>query len=190
MNKQGGLLVLVACALAMTSTAAFAQSQGQGSRPRQPIDRGMDSDMRRSQDRMEMKDHRMDRMKARDHMQLQDRDIYGHELMSAQELNEYRDQIQNAGSAKEREELRAEHHAKMQARAKAQGVALGPASEGPIYGGKLTSVEERNQFREKLRMMDSDDERAEFMAQHRDEMQLRAKSQNLELDENEIEEAE
>jgi hypothetical protein len=39
-------------------------------------------------------------------------------------------------------------------------------------------------------MIDSDDERAEFMAQHRQEMQLRAKSQNLELDENEIEEAE
>ena len=44
--------------------------------------------------------------------------------------------------------------------------------QGGDYGGALMwSVEERNQYREQLRLIESDQERLQFMAKHREEMQ-------------------
>lgn len=60
--------------------------------------------------------------------------IYGSQLMTAQERAEFREQIRNAGSEEERQRLRAEHHVKMQERAKAQGITL-PEEPSP-QGGK------------------------------------------------------
>jgi len=54
-------------------------------------------------------------------------------------------------------------------------------SDQDIYGSEVMSVEERNQYREQLRVMDSDNERLQFKAQHREKMQLRAKSQGVPL---------
>lgn len=67
--------------------------------------------------------------------------IYGSQLMTLQERNEYRDRLRNARSAEERERIRAEHHERMQARARERGVTLPdqpPAGRGygtgPGYG--------------------------------------------------------
>jgi len=47
-----------------------------------------------------------------------------------------------------------------------------------IYGNELMSVEEHNQYREQLRLTESDPEaRTKFMAQHQEKMQVRAKQQ-------------
>ena len=61
-----------------------------------------------------------------------------------------------------------------------------------IYGGEMMSVEERNQYREQLRLTENDPQaRTRFMAQHKEEMQERAKVQGVELkDPPETEEAE
>lgn len=52
-----------------------------------------------------------------------------------------------------------------------------------IYGGAMMSEQERNQYREQLRLIGSDEqERTRFLAQHREEMQKRAKTRGVELD--------
>lgn len=49
-----------------------------------------------------------------------------------------------------------------------------------IYGSQLMSVEERNQFREQLRLTESNPEaRTKLMAEHREKMQQRAKAKGV-----------
>jgi len=58
-------------------------------------------------------------------LQVQDQEgVYGSQLMTEQERNEYRNQMRALKTEQEREAFRKEHHEKMKARAKAQGVAL------------------------------------------------------------------
>ena len=61
-----------------------------------------------------------------------------------------------------------------------------------IYGSGLMSEQERNQYREQLRLTESDPQaRTKLMAQHKEEMQKRARAQGVELrDPPEAEEAE
>lgn len=52
-----------------------------------------------------------------------------------------------------------------------------------IYGGEYMSVEERNQYREQLRLTESDPEaRVKLEAQHQEKMQQRANAQGKTLD--------
>jgi len=45
------------------------------------------------------------------------------------------------------------------------------------------TVQERNEYREQLRNMDSDEEREKFQAQHHEQMSLRAKALEREIEE-------
>ena len=60
---------------------------------------------------------------AADQQQSQNQ-VYGWQLMSEQERNEYHTKMQNMKTAQEREQYRMEHHKMMQERAKAQGKTL------------------------------------------------------------------
>lgn len=52
-----------------------------------------------------------------------------------------------------------------------------------VYGGEFMSVEERNQYREQLRLTESDPEaRTKLEAQHQERMQQRAKAQGKTLE--------
>jgi len=75
--------------------------------------------------------------------QIQDNQIYGSQLMTQQERNQYRARMQAAKTEQDRERIRKEHHEQMQVRAKERGVTL-PAEPpphgmgggmGPGYGG-------------------------------------------------------
>lgn len=67
-------------------------------------------------------------------MQMHDQDqIYGSQLMTEEERTEYRSKMRSAQTAKEREDIRNEHHQEMQDRAREQGVTL-PATP-PAHGG-------------------------------------------------------
>jgi hypothetical protein len=58
-----------------------------------------------------------------------------------------------------------------------------PQGEGKIYGAELMSEQERNQYREQVRLIGQDPEKmAQFKAQHREEMQKRAKVKGVDLD--------
>ncbi|HJX58879.1 MAG TPA: hypothetical protein VJ325_09175, partial [Thiobacillus sp.] len=63
--------------------------------------------------------------------------IYGYELMTPQERNEYHARMRALNIEQEREAFRLEHHEKMQERARAQGKTLPdtpPAGRGPGMG--------------------------------------------------------
>jgi len=61
--------------------------------------------------------------------------IYGNQLMTQQERNEYRTKMRAAKTDEEREQIRKEHHERMKERAKAQGVTL--PDEPPTRGGGM-----------------------------------------------------
>jgi hypothetical protein len=136
---------------------------------------GHDQDQDRVQDR--------DRLHVSDPASLRDGDVYGSALMSEEELKQYRNQLMNMETAEAREQHQTRHEAKMQERAQLQGKDLVPPGQGPIYGGELMTVQERNQYREQLRHMDSQDEVEKFQAQHREQMELRAKALELDIEE-------
>ena len=114
---------------------------------------------------------------------LKDEQIYGHELMSADELARYRKELAQQKLAADRARYQHEHEKRMRERAMAQSRDLVPPGQGPIYGGALMSVEERNEYREALRNMKSDAERVQFEARHREEIQKRARALRIDLEE-------
>ena len=58
-----------------------------------------------------------------------------------------------------------------------------PQGSDKIYGAEVMSEQERNRYREQLRLIGQDPEkRAQFMAQHKEKMQKRAKAQGIDLD--------
>ena len=110
---MGKLFTSTALAGALILTGLSAQAADQ------------DQDRTRAQDQTQTRD------------QIRDQDIYGHNLMTVQERNEYRNRMRTANTAEERERIRAEHHAQMQIRAKEKGMMLPdepPAGRGPGMG--------------------------------------------------------
>ncbi len=63
--------------------------------------------------------------------------IYGSQLMTQQERNEHRTQMRAAKTAQEREQIRKEHHERMNERAKVRGVNL--PDEPPVRSGGMGS---------------------------------------------------
>lgn len=185
MRCQSVIAVLLASVLVGSATTGFAQGKGsgqgkggaQGSAQSQQANRDYDRDQQRQIDQLEARARKLDRdqLQMPDYSAIRDRDIYGHEVMSTQERDEYRERIQNAQSDEAREQLRAQNQTEVQARAKARGIDLTPASEGPIYGGDKMSMREKNEYREQLRMIESDEDRGKFVAEHREKMQAKAK---------------
>lgn len=151
------------------------------------MDRDQDRDRDRlgghdqDQDRDRIQDR--DRLHVTDPASMRDEDIYGSALMSQEELKQYRNQLMNMETVEAREQYQTKHEAKMQERAQLQGKDLVPPGQGSIYGGELMTVQERNQYREQLRQMDSDEERQEFQARHQEQMNLRAKALELDIEE-------
>ncbi|OGI48054.1 MAG: hypothetical protein A2151_05200 [Candidatus Muproteobacteria bacterium RBG_16_65_34] len=64
----------------------------------------------------------------------QDR-IYGRQMMTSEEITEYRNTMRAAKTAEERAKIRNEHHEKMVARAKERGVTL--PEEPPARPGRM-----------------------------------------------------
>ena len=189
MNIKTWTAAFVICGFSMTSMMVEAATADRKMIQRdQQVDRDrdLDRDRLRDRDRLDEPDRDRDRIQDRTHVpdyaKLKDDDIYGSELMTRRERNEYRQALQNADNAEARERIRTQHQHEMKNRAQEQGVALKPASEGPIYGGAMLTVQERNEYRERLREMDSEDERGKFLAQHRERMQERAKAQGVPIE--------
>lgn len=76
--------------------------------------------------------------RTKDKIQAQTKDqerIYGSELMTEKERNEYRQRMRSAKTEQEREKIRTEHHNRMLARAKERGVKI--PDEPPVKGGGM-----------------------------------------------------
>ncbi len=74
-----------------------------------------------------------DQTRTQTQLQTQDQ-IYGSQLMTSQERIEFRTRMRAAKTPQEREQIRAEHHAQMQARAKEKGMTL---PDMPPMGGGM-----------------------------------------------------
>lgn len=61
--------------------------------------------------------------------------IYGSQLMTNDERNDYQARMRAAKTAEEQELLRSQHHQSMQERAKARGMTL--PDEPPVHGGGM-----------------------------------------------------
>jgi hypothetical protein len=64
-----------------------------------------------------------DQERTKERIQEQEQ-IYGSQLMTQQELSEYRAKMRTAKTAEEREQIRKEHHERMKERAAERGVTL------------------------------------------------------------------
>jgi len=83
----------------------------------------------------------------------------------------------------DRDQARQHSQDRDQARDRAHEPAHAMPDDRPIYGQQMMSVEERNQYREQLRVLgENSEEGTRFQAQHREEMQVRAKEQGVNLD--------
>lgn len=80
-------------------------------------------------------DQQKDQPRDQDKTQTQDQmmdQIYGSQLMSEPERNEYRKQMHAAKTAEERKRIRYEHHKQMKIRAQEKGITL--PDEPPMQG--------------------------------------------------------
>ena len=196
MKHRTAVSILLASSLFLASAASHAQNGPGGGGGRGDMDRGQQMDRDRAfdrdrtfdRDRMQDRDRAgmgdRDRMRERIHdpAAMRDGDIYGGELMNEQERKQYRKRLNEAGSDQARNEYQLQHEKRMQQRALQQGVDLVPPGQGPIHGGELMSVQERNQFREQLRQATSQEERDALMAQHRERIRQRAQALNVKID--------
>jgi len=184
MKYKTTVSILAAFILAFTSLSSFAgqgQGQGQGQSGGQNADRAQQVDRDRSYDWDRQQDR--DRDRTQDQLQMRDQDIYGHEFMSDQERDQYRANLGAAGDSAEANKFQLQHEQKMQKRAMEQGRDLVPPGQGPIYGGEFMTVQERNEYREQLRTLGSEQERQKFMAQHQEQMNVRAGALGREVEE-------
>jgi hypothetical protein len=61
------------------------------------------------------------------------------------------------------------------------GTGNGPDSD--IYGHEMMTAQERNRYREQLRLVESNpEEKTRFLAQHHEQMQVRARAQGVVID--------
>lgn len=200
MKSSTAISILVASVLAFTSMSSFAQQGQRGdaaANRSQQVDRDRTYDRDRISDRDRMgdrtpaqdpalkrdQDRDQDRTNMQDPSKIKNEEIYGNQLMSDAERNQYRKELGEAKTQETRQEFQAKHEEMMQQRALQQGQDLVPPGQGPVYGGEFMSVQERNEYREQLRLSDSDSERQQFQAQHREQMNERARALNLEIEE-------
>lgn len=138
MRTQATISILTAAALALTSMSAIAQGRhGQGGaqpQDRAQIERGQrDFDRDRFRDRDRITNPAQDRDRTRDQDRIHAPDnaglgqngIYGGELMSTQERNQYREQLRlTENDPQARTKFMAEHNEQMLQRAREKGVDL------------------------------------------------------------------
>lgn len=75
------------------------------------------------------------RLRTQEQERIQEQ-IYGSQMMTEQERNQYRARMRAATSAEEQEQIRNEHHERMRERAATQGITL-PDAPPPRGGGGM-----------------------------------------------------
>ena len=106
--------------------------------------------------------------------------------------NRDRDRVHQSAMDPAQDMTAAQERKQVQEQKQIREPGTGNVADSDIYGHELMSEQERNRYREQLRLVESDPEKKnQFLAQHRDQMQARAKAQGAVIDAGgEIEEAE
>jgi truncated hemoglobin YjbI len=104
-------------------------------------------------------------------------DIYGAQLMTAEERNRYRETLNQATNEAERTQIREEHQRAMLARARSQGADLAP----PVYGQHMMTMEERQRVAQRMQDAANDGEREMIRNEHRQFIQQRARELGVDV---------
>ena len=155
--KYGALLV---AAMVLLPIDGFAQGRGQG--------QGQGGDQAHARERAQVERGQTDR--DRDRIRDQDRT---HQPATAPAYE--------GTQAQQRSQSQEQKQVREQKQIHVPGTGNGPDSD--IYGHEMMTVEERNRYREQLRLVESDpEEKTRFLAQHREQMQVRARAQGAVID--------
>lgn len=181
--------ISIAAALILATSSGMLAAQGKGggagaSRPEQAStmqERGRLET--REQERLAVAARKKERVHEGSAAGISDKAMYGSELMTPKERAQYRQELAETKSAEAREEMQLRHEERMRERALQQGKDLVPPGQGPVYGGAIMTVQERNAYREQLRHFDSEQDRLKFQAQHREMMNQRAAAMGIKLEE-------
>jgi hypothetical protein len=123
--------------------------------------------------------------------------MYGEQLFTQQERDDYRKRMQDAKTPEERAKIRDEVHATAQARAKDKGITLpeprgprgpggpggSPGGPGRMYGEQLFSQQERDDYRKRMQEAKSPEERVKIRDEMHTTAQARAKEKGITLPE-------
>lgn len=166
------LLLFAVAALALD--ASYAQGRGSGGQQNQQMPQGQQGQGQQNQGQMMQQDMHQkstmsqQQMHMREHMP--DDGMYGHQMMTTEERERYRQQLDGADNDREWSRMRAEHQREMQARAKAQGRQLDP----PVFGQHMMTMEERNRYTQRMQAATTDAEKARVREEHQQQMMQRA----------------
>ncbi len=167
MNLGRTLIAAVTAITLSVAAVQSAQAQGQGGgQGRQDQEQSMQQKADKQQKRMGKG------MQQRKHLRepMSEDGIFGRDLMTAEERKAYRKELKEAKSDQEWAEIRARHMVEMQKRAKAQGKTL----EVPLHGQYMMTREEQQRFTERMQNAETDAERRQIRAEHRNMMRERA----------------
>ena len=117
--------------------------------------------------------------------------MYGEQLFTQQERDDYRKRMQEAKTPEERTKIRDEVHATAQARAKEKGITLpeprgpgGPSGgRGRMYGEQLFTQQERDDYRKRMQEAKTPEERTKIRDEVHAQAQARAKEKGITLPE-------
>jgi hypothetical protein len=162
--------VLLFAVAALALDASYNQGRGSGgAQQKQQAPQGQQGQGQMQKD-MHQQTHKSKKQKhVREPMP--DHAIYGQEMMTAEERERYRQQLNNAHNDREWSQMRAEHQREMQARAKAQGRQLDP----PVFGEHMMTMEERNRYTQRIQAAGTEEERTRIQQEHQQMMMQRAR---------------
>jgi hypothetical protein len=104
--------------------------------------------------------------------------IYGQYMVTTEEQARYREQLRTATNEQARIRVREQQQSTVQARAR----ELGVAAPDPIYGQQLMTEQEQQQYRDRVRAVTGEQERQRVQNEHREQMQQRARQNQIPVD--------
>ena len=172
MNRRqaaAGLAMMVVAAVAAAGQQRPRGPRGQQQRPGSAGQQGRQTP--------EQGDEPMATAREKGRGRMRDEDMYGADMMTAEERDRYRDRLENARTDKEWAQLRAEHQAEIQQRAKLAGRPIEP----PVYGQHMMSAEERTRYTRRLQDAAGAAEREQIQNEHREFIRNRARELGMEV---------
>lgn len=171
LNRRQAATALIMVAASFPTWAAQGRGQGRQSQPSQQQQRG------KSDQPQQQRQPSPAASRSMSGGPTNNEDIYGSQLMTAEERNRYRETLNQAANDAERTRIREEHQRTMQARAKSQGADIDP----PVYGQHMMTVEERQRFTRRVQDAANEGEREMIRNEHRQFIQQRARDLGVDV---------
>ena len=171
LNRRQATAVLMSVAVSLPTWAAQGRGQGRQNQPAEQGQRGKPDQPQQQGQQTPSGNQRTSRGPYGDD------DIYGAQMMTAEERNRYREMLNQAENDAERARIREAHQRTMQARAKSQGADLEP----PVYGQHMMTSEERQRFVRRTQDAANEGERESIRNEHRQFIQQRARELGVDV---------